>query len=80
MDCLTGVPLLPGASWALEGAGAVGAVTAQMGPGVGAAGSRRALPPLLAALQRAWVCCAAPAELGAPWKRARLGVEADMEY
>lgn len=79
LDCLTGQPLPPFGGWSLEGA-TCGAVTNQMGPGVGAAGSRRGLPPLLSAVQRAWVCSAAPAELGSPWKRARLGVEQDMEY
>ncbi|GIL60302.1 hypothetical protein Vafri_14931 [Volvox africanus] len=80
VDCLTSVPIPPGTSWSLEGAAAVGAVTAQMGPGVGAAASRSNLPPLLAAVQRAWVCCAPPAELGSQWKRARLGLEQDLEY
>ncbi|KXZ50564.1 hypothetical protein GPECTOR_16g739 [Gonium pectorale] len=79
-DCLTGAPLPPGTSWSLEGASAGGAVTAAMGPGVGPAGGRHGLPPLLAALQRAWVCCAAPAELGSPWRRARLGQELDLQY
>ncbi|KAG2452084.1 hypothetical protein HYH02_003120 [Chlamydomonas schloesseri] len=80
VDCLTGAPLPPGASWSLEGAAAAGAVTAQMGPGVGAAGQRRGLPPLVAGVQRAWVCCAPPAELCSGWKRARLGLEQDLEY
>ncbi|KAG2488099.1 hypothetical protein HYH03_013249 [Edaphochlamys debaryana] len=79
VDCLTSAPLPPGTSWSLEGAEAATA-TAQMGPGVGAAGARRGLPPLMAALQRAWVSCAPPIEMGSGWKRARLGLEMDMEY
>eukprot|EP00198_Chlamydomonas_reinhardtii_P001422 XP_001690758.1 predicted protein [Chlamydomonas reinhardtii] len=53
-----------------------------MGPGVAGVGVSRQKPSqttLMEAVQRAWLCCAPPAELCSGWKRARLGLEQDLE-